>query len=218
MAVKLEAGQVKLDLPREKLNKKGAHNLTDLELLQAVIGSGTRGNDFRQVAKNLHAKIESIGIDALNLEDVKSIKGIGTAKGTVVFAALEYCRRRLEKQTRPMIDSPEKASEQLDFIRNKKQEHFVCMTLDGARQLINKHIISVGTLTATLVHPREVFEPAITDRAASIIIAHNHPSGSLEVSAQDREVTLRIKDAGILLGIHLDDHLVVSEEGFASAY
>jgi DNA repair protein RadC len=209
--------QGKQDLPREKLNRKGAGALTDTELLQAVIGSGGKGNDFKQIAKNLNAAIQKIGAEKLTIGDVKAIKGIGDAKATVVFAALEYWRRKFTKQTRPIIDSPEKAAEQLNFIRNKKQEYVVMLTLDGARRLIGTHTISVGTLTASLVHPREVFAPAMEDRAASIIIAHNHPSGSLDVSGKDREVSRRIKEAGELLGIQLDDHIVIAGDGFVSA-
>ena len=209
--------QNRQDLPREKLRKKGAAALTDVELLAAVIGSGGKGNDFRQIARNLNDAIKAIGIEKLTLDDVKSIKGIGDAKGTIVFAALEYWRRKFEKQPRPVIDSPEKAAEQFAFIRHKKQEYFVMLTLDGARRLINTHTVTVGTLTASLVHPREVFALAIEDRAASIIIAHNHPSGSLLVGQKDREVSARIREAGVLLGIHVDDHLVISTEGFVSA-
>ncbi len=204
-------------LPREKLKSRGAAALTDVELLQAVIGSGGKGNDFKQIAKNLNEKIRQTGIEKLRLEDVKAIKGIGDAKGTVVFAALEYWRRKFEHQPRPVIDSPEKAAEQLAFIKHKKQEYFVMLTLDGARRLINTHTVTVGTLTASLVHPREVFALAIEDRAASIIIAHNHPSGSLMVGQKDKEVSQRIREAGELLGIHVDDHLVISTEGFVSA-
>jgi len=209
--------QSKQDLPREKLNKKGAEALTDIELLQAVIGSGGKGNDFRQIARNLNAVIQKFGVEKLTIDDVKSIKGIGDAKATVVFAALEFWRRKFMKQTRPQIDSTEKAVEQLAFIKNKKQEHFVMLTLDGARRLINTHTITIGTLTASLVHPREVFAPAMEDRAASIIIAHNHPSGSLVISDKDREVTKRICEAGALLGITLDDHIVIAGDDFVSA-
>ena len=204
------------DLPREKLSKKGATALSDIELLQAVIGSGGKDNDFKQIAKNLYATIQKIGADKLTIDDVKSIKGIGDAKATIVFAALEFWRRRLLKQTAPLIDSPESAAGQLEFIRNKKQEYFVLLTLDGARRLIKTRIITIGTLMSSLVHPREVFSPAIEDRAASIIVAHNHPSGMLDISEQDRDVTKRIRQAGELLGIKLDDHIIVAGEGFVS--
>lgn len=206
------------ELPREKLNRRGAASLSDTELLQAVIGSGGKDNDFKQIAKNLNTVIQKLGADNLTIDDVKSIKGIGQAKATVVFAALEYWRRRFTKQTAPLIDSPEKAAEQLIFISNKKQEHFVMLTLDGARRLINCRTISIGTLMSSLVHPREVFSPAIEDRAASIIIGHNHPSGMLDISDNDREVTQRIRLAGELLGIKLDDHIIVAGDSFVSAY
>ena len=207
----------KNELPREKLSRKGASALTDIELLQAVIGSGGKDNDFRQIAKSLNASILKIGADNLTLEDVKAIKGIGDAKATIVFAALEFWRRKFTKQSAPLIDSPESAAKQFDFIKEKKQEHFVMLTLDGARRLIKARTITIGTLTSSLVHPREVFSPAIEDRAASIIIGHNHPSGMLDVSEQDREVSKCIKKAGELLGIRLDDHIVVARDGFTSA-
>ena len=205
------------DLPREKLHTRGAAALSDAELLQAVIGSGGKGNDYVQIAHNLNEAINKIGADKLTFDDVTAIKGIGPAKATVVFAALEFWRRKFTRQSAPLIDSPDKAANQLDFIRDKKQEHFVLLTLDGARRLIKSRVITIGTLTASLVHPREVFSPALEDRAASIIIAHNHPSGSLDVSGEDKEVSRRIKQSGELLGVRLDDHLIVSEDGFASA-
>jgi len=207
----------KQDGPREKLNKKGAEALTDIELLQAVIGSGGKGNDYRQIAKNLLDAINKTGIEKLTIDDVKAIKGIGDAKATVIFAAFEFWRRKFTKQTRPVVDTAEIAAAQFDFIKDKRQECLAMITLDGARRLVKKHTVTVGLLTSSPVHPREVFALAVEDRAASIIIAHNHPSGSLEISAQDREVTKRIKEAGELMGIKLDDHIIVSGDGFVSA-
>jgi DNA repair protein RadC len=205
-------------LSRSKLNSKGAAALTDLELLQTIIGSGGKGNDYKQIAKNLHNVIQKVGVENLTIEDVKSVKGIGNAKASVIFAALEFYRRKFTKQTAPLIDSPEKAAEQFSYISEKRQEYFSMLTLDGARRLIDKRTITVGTLMSSLVHPREVFAPAIEDRAASIIIGHNHPSGMLDISEQDREVTKRIKLAGELLGIQLDDHIIVAGEDFVSVY
>jgi len=200
------------------LSNRGASTLTDLELLEAILGNGGKDNDSKQIAKNLNAMIQQVGIENITIDDVMSIKGIGDAKASVVFASLEFFRRKFTKQTAPLIDSPESAEEQFEFIRNKKQEYFVMLTLDGARRLINCRTITIGTLMASLVHPREVFAPAIEDRAASIIIGHNHPSGMLDISEQDREVTTRIKLAGELLGIKLDDHLIVAESGCVSCY
>ena len=132
------------------------------------------------------------------------------------MAGFELWRRQFEVSERPIIDSPEKAVEQLVDIRDKKQEYFVCLTLDGANRLIAKRIITIGTLTASLVHPREVFAEAISDRAASIIVAHNHPSGNLEPSQADRDVTERLKEAGLILGVQLEDHLIVTSKSYLS--
>jgi DNA repair protein RadC len=208
--------RTKQEMPREKLNSKGAEALTDEELLQAVIGSGGKDNDFKQIAKKLNAVIKGKGAENLTIDDVKSVKGIGVAKATVVFAAFEFWRRKFTKQTRPIIDSTEKAAEQFAFIKDKKQEHLAMLTLDGAGRLIKCHLITVGTLTNSLVHPREVYAPAMEDRANSIIIGHNHPSGSLDVSRKDRDVTKRLMDAGELLGIKLNDHIVVAGDDFVS--
>ena len=204
------------ELPREKLASKGAAALTDVELLQAVIGCGGKDNDFRQIARNLNEVILEVGAKNLTIDDVLAIKGMGRAKATVVFAALEFWRRKHSRIGAPLIDTPEKAAEAFANIRAKKQEHFAIITLDGARRLINNHIVTIGTLTSSLVHPREVFALAIEDRAASIIIAHNHPSGNLDISGHDRKVTDIIKKAGEIMNIPLDDHLIVTENEFVS--
>ena len=204
------------ELPREKLASRGAAALTDVELLQAVIGCGGKGNDFRQIAKNLNNKILEVGAKNLTIGDVLSIKGMGQAKATVVFAALEFWRRKHLRSDAPLIDTPEKAAEVFANIRGKKQEHFAVITLDGARRLIGNHIVTIGTLTSSLVHPREVYALALEDRAASIIIAHNHPSGNLDISGQDRKVTDIIKKAGEIMNIPMDDHLIVTENEFVS--
>ena len=206
------------ELPRNRLSRRGANSLSDIELLQVIVGSGGKDNDFKQIAKNLNSVFQKFGVDNLTFDDLKSVKGVGDAKATVIFASLEFYRRKLTKPTAPLIDSPEKAAEQLSEIKYKKQEHFVLLTLDGARRLINNRIVTIGTLMSSLVHPREVFALAIEDRAASIIIAHNHPSGMLDISEQDREVTRRIRQAGDIIGIRLDDHIIIAGEDFVSAY
>ena len=123
----------------------------------------------------------------------------------------------ISESKKPVVDTPEKASSFFDYIRNKKQECFALLTLDGAMQPIRKRTITIGTLTQSFVHPREVFAHAIKDRAASIIIAHNHPSGSLAISDSDKEVTRRISDVGELMGIKLIDHIIVTRDDAISA-
>lgn len=198
------------DRPREKIQIKGAESLSDLELLMAIIGSGSAYADVTKIARDLRILIREKGSD-LTLEDLMKVKGMGSAKAATFMAGFELWRRQFEVTDRPIIDSPEKAVEQLADIRDKKQEYFVCLTLDGANRLIAKRTITIGTLTASLVHPREVFADAITDRAASIIVAHNHPSGSLEPSSADKEVTKRLRDAAELIGITMLDHIIITK-------
>ena len=201
--------------PREKLQARGAAALSDYELLMAIIGSGSAHADVTKIARDVRKILREKGSD-LAYEDLLKIKGLGAAKATQIMAGFELWRRQFEVNERPIIDSAEKAVELLGDIRSKKQEYFVCLTLDGANRLIAKRVISIGTLTASLVHPREVFAEAITDRAASIVVAHNHPSGNLEPSIADKEVTERLRQAGEILGIEVLDHLILGGEGFRS--
>jgi len=199
--------------PREKLIAKGPAALSDLELLQALIGSGNAQVDVTAIAKNVHKILQHDR--TLTADALQQVKGLGPAKVTELLASFELSKLYILEPDRPVIDSPEKAVEQLAKFRDKKQEYFVCITLDGANRLIAKRTISIGTLTSSLVHPREVFADAITDRAASVIIAHNHPSSSLDPSNADTEVTRRLMDAGKLLGITLLDHIIVTKTVFA---
>ena len=209
------ADRHKHDRPREKLQAKGASALSDFELLQALIGSGNAKADVSKIARDTLKVIKANGAD-VTYEQLQQVTGMGAAKITELLAALELSKRYLLTSEQPVIDSPEKAVEQLADIRTKKQEHFVCLTLDGANRLIAKRTITIGTLTASLVHPREVFADAITDRAASIIVAHNHPSGSLNPSTADLDVTQRLNSAGELLGINVIDHLIVTSKEYAT--
>lgn len=201
--------------PREKLQMRGTEALSDYELLMAIIGSGTAQADVTKIARDVQKLIKEKG-SKLTYDDLLTITSLGPAKSATIMAGFELWRRQFEVSERPIIDSPEKAIEQFADIRDKKQEHFVCLTLDGANRLIAKRIITIGTLTASLVHPREVFAPAIEDRAASVIVAHNHPSGSLNPSAADLEVTLRLKKAAELLGISLVDHIIMTAKEYVS--
>ena len=201
--------------PREKLARSGASRLSDLELLMAIIGSGNAQADVSKIARQVLKVLRNKGGD-MSYDDLRGVVGLGEAKIPVILANFELARRYLLDSDQPVIDSPEKAVEQLADIRDKKQEYFVCLTLDGANRLIAKRIITIGTITASLVHPREVFADAIADRAASIIVAHNHPSGSLEPSQADKDVTSRLAEAGNLLGITLNDHIVVTKNSHIS--
>ncbi|HRQ97982.1 MAG TPA: DNA repair protein RadC [Candidatus Saccharibacteria bacterium] len=205
------------DRPREKLQARGPAALSDFELLQALIGSGNKQADVTKIARNTLTLFKQYGAN-VTYEQLQQVTGLGPARITEILSALELSKRYLIDSEQPIIDSPEKAVEQLADIRGKKQEHFVVMTLDGANRLIAKRTITIGTLTSSLVHPREVFADAITDRAASIIAAHNHPSGSLEPSNADKQVTERLTEAGILVGITMVDHIIVTKYSFHSIH
>lgn len=204
----------KHDRPREKLQAKGAEALSDYELLMAIIGSGNKQADVTVIAKNVLKLFKTEG--GISYQLLAKVGGIGAAKATEITAAFELAKRYLADHEQPIISDSDTALEQLADIRNKKQEYLVCLTLDGANRLIAKRVITIGTLTSSLVHPREVFADAITDRAASIIVAHNHPSGRLVASAEDKEVTERLVSVGEMVGIDVIDHIIVAPTGSIS--
>lgn len=203
------------DRPREKLKRKGPAALSDFELLQALIGSGNKQADVVKIAKNTQKLLQKYGAD-ISYEQLEQITGLGAAKITELLAAIELSKRYLVESEMPLLASAEAVTSQLSDIRDKKQEYLVCLTLDGANRLISKRTITIGTLTASLIHPREVFADAITDRAAGIIVAHNHPSGTLRPSDEDTKITKRLSEAGVILGIKLLDHIIVTKKEFYS--
>lgn len=203
------------DRPREKLKSKGAGALSNLELMQAIIGSGNAQADVTTISKRALNIINNSGAET-DYASLSQISGLGPTKICNILAAFELAKRYLISATQPTIGSPEDAVAQLQDIRHKLQEHLVLLNLDGANRLINRHTITIGTLTASLVHPREIFAPAIADRAASIILAHNHPSGDATPSPADRETTHRIQEVAHIVGIPLADHLILTKNSFNS--
>lgn len=202
-------------MPREKLERFGAERLSDVELLRILIGSGNKQSSAEQIARRLLKLLKDRG-DAVTYQEVLSIPGMGPAKTCEIIALFELGRRYLIPPDRPVIASAKDAFDQLGYLRDKKQECFAVLTLDGANRLIDNTVIFQGTLDQSLVHPREIFAKAIEDRAASIILAHNHPSGSLEASPDDERVTSKLIEAGELMGIKVLDHLIVARHGFRS--
>jgi DNA repair protein RadC len=204
------------DRPREKIATKGASVLTDNELIEAIIGRGTRKNDVREISKEI-VKLLKHNSHNLRYEDILEIDGIGPTKASQILACLELGRRYFKPAgTIIKVTSPEDVLPLVAYLKEKQQEHFVCITLNGAGEVLGNRTITLGLLNHSLVHPREVFADAITDRAASIICVHNHPSGSLDPSPQDNAITTQLKEAGSLLGIQLIDHIIVSKNGHLS--
>lgn len=202
-------------MPREKLKRFGPARLSDLELLRIIIGSGNKQSSAEQIARRLLKLIKERG-DAATYQEVSGIPGMGPAKTCEIVALFELGRRYLIPADRPVIRSAEDAYEQLTYLKGKKQEHVVVLTLDGANRLIDNAVVFVGTLDHSLVHPREIFAKALEDRAASIVLAHNHPSGSLEPSPDDERISEKLREAGELIGIDVLDHLIVTTRGFRS--
>ena len=203
-----------IDKPREKLIKKGASALKDYELLAVLLGSGVQGKDVIKLSQEI-IKLFEDDFENLNLEKLLSIHGLGLAKASQILSSIELSRRYLIKQNKK-ITSAKDVYEELKEYHNKKQEYFLALYLDGANHLIQTKIITIGILNQSLVHPREVFSYAIEKRCASIIVAHNHPSGILEASNEDINVTKRLKESGKILGIELLDHLIITNDGFVS--
>ncbi len=197
--------------PREKLLLKGAKNLTDTELLAIILGRGTARNDVLSLSKKIVEVIDKKGMDFLP-EDITKIDGIGQAKATTISAALEFVRRRIKPEGLK-ITSPSDVLPLIQHYSDRKQEHFFAISLNGANEVLNVRVVTIGLVNQSQVHPREVFADALVDRASAIIVAHNHPSGNLTPSAEDIGVTKIIVEAGKILGIKLLDHIVFSKKG-----
>ena len=200
--------------PREKLIAKGAQALSDRELLALILGRGTAKHDVMALADKLIPVIDEKGL-GLAMADMTAVPGIGHAGAAKITAAFEFARRRIRprglKITRPV--------EVLPLIRHyadRKQEHFISVSLNGANEVTAVRVVTIGLVNKSQVHPREVFSDLITERAAGLIIAHNHPSGDLTPSREDREVTVRLREAGSILGIPLMDHIIFHSKEYYS--
>ena len=185
------------DRPREKIASKGAAALSDTELIEAIIGRGTKNKDVRTLAKEICSLIQKHR-QKIRYEDLQEIDGIGPTKASQITACFELSRRYFPTAGLDShVTRPEDILPHVAYLKDKRQEHFVCITLNGAGEILGIRTITLGLLNHSLVHPREVFADAITDRAASIICVHNHPSGSLEPSSQDIAITNQLRDAGV---------------------
>lgn len=203
----------KVDMPREKLEKYGPEKLTDGELLALLLGSGIKGLNVLQLARKILKLIEKVGVEKVTLPMLLQEKGLGHAKASQIVAVLAL-GKRLHEKIKPEILTPQDVWKLCADFRESKREHFVAFYLDTQGRVIERQIISIGTLDTSLVHPREVFEPAVSLRAASVIVAHNHPSENLASSEEDRDITHRLREAGKILDIRLIDHVVVTGEGW----
>lgn len=206
----------KFDRPREKMEKYGFGKLSDVELLAILLRTGTKDLNVLKLSQKILQKFEKEKFVNVTIDDLKSIHGIGVSKACEIIACFELGRRLLKGKKSSILLSPKDVWERMEDIRGSKKEHFVVFYLDSRSQEIQRDIISIGTLNESLVHPREVFENAIKKNAASIIIAHNHPSGNLEPSEDDLMITKRLAEAGKILGIEVVDHIIAAKNSFLS--
>ncbi|HLA26233.1 MAG TPA: DNA repair protein RadC [Patescibacteria group bacterium] len=208
----------KVERPREKLVAKGAENLKDSELLAILLRTGRAGKNVIEIASQILAKHSKKRLLQMNYQDLLKISGIDSAKAVTLLAAFELSKRVLEVNdtNSPTISNAKDAVAQLTDLRDLKKEHFVVLYLNARNQLVHKETVSIGTLNANLVHPREVFEPAIKHSAANIIVAHNHPSGDSKPSEDDLEITKRLTEAGKIMGIEIADHIIVAKNSHLS--
>ncbi len=197
------------DKPREKLASKGVQALTSKELLMLILGKGIKGRDVTMLANDILKLIETEK-ENLTFEKLESLQGVGAARAGQILASFELAKRYLIKPEQK-INNTEDVLTLVSEIRNKKQEHFITITLTGASTLIEQRTVFKGTINFSLVHPREIFSDALIDRAAGIIFVHNHPENDVEPSEADIKITKQLCDAAKLLGIEVIDHIIVTK-------
>ena len=206
--------------PRERLAAQGPEVLSDAELLALLLGTGRRGNPALRVAEGLldqHGGLAGLARAATG--ELRATPGVGPAKAATVLAALEVGRRLAGRRLLPGDPIRGPADVHRHFhprLRDAPCERFLVLLLDGRHRVMREVQTSQGTLTASLVHPREVFRPALREAAAAVVLVHNHPSGDPTPSREDREITARLARAGALLGVPVLDHVVVAEQGYVS--
>ncbi|WP_340004631.1 DNA repair protein RadC [Paenibacillus sp. FSL K6-0276] len=206
--------------PRERMMHYGAESLSQAELLAILLRTGTRRESAIHIAQQMLGKIGGLrGLVDLSIEELTEIKGIGPAKAVQLKAGIELGRRLANSRfTMPVIircpgDAAEILTEQLRYLQ---KEHFVCLFLNTKNHVIGQETLSMGSLNASIVHPREVFRAAIKCSSASIICAHNHPSGDPTPSPEDISLTSRLLQAGEIVGIDVLDHLIIGDSSFVS--
>jgi len=203
----------KEDRPRERLIRVGPESLSDEELLSIILVSGIHGKNVTLLSQELLFKLDTgKGIPSIN--ELKGLAGLGVSKACTVAAMLEFGRRKWASGQR--IRHPVDIFNLIRHHADRRQERFLCLSLNGAHEVLAVRIVTIGLVNRTIIHPREVFADPIHDRASAIAVAHNHPSGSLGPSTEDHEITRRLKASADLLGLNFLDHLIFSETNFFS--
>ncbi|MQY81973.1 MAG: DNA repair protein RadC [Dehalococcoidia bacterium] len=207
--------------PRERLQKFGAEALSAQEILAVILGRGISGESVMVTAQRLLSQFGSLkGIADASLEELSKVRGIGLAKAAQIRAAFELTSRLEGYQDSGKRETAKTPEDVVALVRSrlkgKKKEYFLALLLDTRNQLIRVAEISVGSLDSSIVHPREVFKEAVAASAASVIFAHNHPSGDPEASEDDLNLTKRLAEAGEIMGIDVLDHIIIGEQKYLS--
>ena len=200
--------------PREKLKIRGPAALSDSELLTILLNSGIRGKNVKALAEDLQGLLDK-NKDIPPIKEISRLSGIGLSKACAVAAMLEFGRRRYGAFS-ARIKEPADIFTLIRHYADRKQERFISLSLNGAHEVLAVRIVTIGLVNKTIVHPREVFADLIQDRAAAFCVAHNHPSGQLESSQEDNEITERLQSAARILGLHFVDHIIFSESSWWS--
>lgn len=209
----------KCDRPRERMLQHGAESVATVELIAIVLGSGVKGKSVLLLANEILSHFGSLeALASATIAEICQIKGVGVAKAIQLISSI-HLGRRLGNivEERPLVNSSKLAYSLVrDRLEKEKREVLICLMLDTKHRLIHQEVISIGTLSLTLVHPREVFYPAIRHKAASVVLAHNHPSGDCTPSLEDIRITEILVEAGRLISIPVEDHIVVGHAKFSS--
>ena len=209
----------KIDRPRERFLQKGAEALSKSDLLAIFLGSGIKGKNVKQLSEDIIKKFGNNFL-GITVDDLLEISGIGQAKALQIISAISLVKRFYEEKS-PNESIVKNSQDVLSLtydLRDKKKEHLVCLYLNARNVLLKKEIISIGLLDKTLLHPREIFYPAIEINASSIILVHNHPSGDVLPSEQDNQIVENIAKAGEIMGISVIDFIIISENNHYSFY
>ncbi|MDR2965411.1 MAG: DNA repair protein RadC [Treponema sp.] len=199
---------------REKMKARGPAALSDRELLAIILNTGIQGKNVMALADELLVFLDK-NKDIPSIKEISRLSGLGCSKACTIAAMLEFGRRRYGSFS-ARIKHPSDIFTLVRHYADRKQERFISLSLNGAHEVLAVRIVTIGLVNKTIVHPREVFADIIQDRAAAFCVAHNHPSGQLEGSPEDDEITERLKSSAKILGLHFLDHIVFSENAWWS--